>query len=334
MRKPSFLALAPLRCLPWLLVAGLASCAGSQRFTASPSDYDDYRRIRLSSGFLTRLESAFDYLERQPQGAWRHQVEPWFERADERYLVRHWDDRSNLERYLTALPNAPRSGLVSARIEQLERLKRKLAERDQAFLSEAQRRSADFSDAKKARSSFVRSLMTWVAQMSTSQSLGKPQVEWQGELTNAFFEGFTASQCNADSCVRRFLQSFEIPRHAGLETRAVDFSIQLDLVEGRLQSITLSGDELFARLAEAATARPVDEDDLQAKAEALGTAAQLLSMALANGFTNPDCEQEAISPVVLARACNGRVARAVAGETADDPDQVIVSQASTVAPRR
>jgi hypothetical protein len=313
----------------WLcfLCLALSACAAARSLTATPEDYARYRAIRLSDGFLERLQAAFSYLQAEPQGAFRGDVERWFQRADERYLVRHWDDLSNLQRYYAQLPSAPRAGLVKARIEQLEALRGAVAAEEQTFLGAERIRQEDLDAAKLARANFVRAVSAWVEQLARLNDFDRELPEWSAEFRRSFFEDGAPGSCEGDLCRKRFLLSFELPEQRGLTTQAVDFTLTLRLAAGKLVSAELSGEGLFDHLAEAATARSIARQDLQAHAEAIGVAAQLLGMAFAVGFTDPSCEQEAVSPVVLARQCQGRSAVAIAAEEPGQPDRIIVSRA-------
>lgn len=306
------------------LLVVTTACGGAARLVASPEDYDHYRRIRLERTFLGRLGAASRYLDAQPKGAFRADVERWFQRADERFLLRHWDDLSNLERYVKALPDAPRAGLARARIATLRELAARVAREEADFLEREAQRQRDLDAAKAARGAFIRTLLGWVQLQAVTDDFGKPPQLWSEALRPLHDQGGAAS-CESGSCRKVFLASFEIPRHEGLETRAVTFTLTAHQQRGKLVKLELSGPALFDRLAEAATARASDPEDLQARAESIGVAAQLLSMTLASYFGDAACEREAISPVVLERACKGRSAQVIAATQATEEDRIIVS---------
>jgi hypothetical protein len=291
--------------------------------TADSEDYARYRDVRLERTFLGRLALAWQYLEAEPDGAFRSEVERWFERADERFLVRHWDDASNLGRYAEALGSAPRVGMARARLAYLEALRQQKVDDEQAFLKVEQQRQEDLDAAKEARSAFVRLVMQLVQVQAASAEFGLPSAEWT-TLRAPFFDEAPAATCTPELCSKGILASFEIPRQDGLETRAVVVNLRAHLKGGRLHALELGATGLFDRLAEAATARPSDPQDLQARAEAIGVAAQLLHMSLSPGFSDPSCEREAISPVVIARECNRRGAYAIAAESEGEEDRVLV----------
>lgn len=309
-----------------LLASGsaLVACGSAKKLTASPEDYGGYRKIRLEREFVERLGAAWDYLERHPKGAFRPEVKQWFEGADERYLVRHWDDLSNLQRYAARLRGAPRVGIVEARIVQIEGLRERVTREEQVFLDQERERQQAFDEAKQDRQSFVRSVTRWAALLSTLKDFGKPRDAWEPAFQTAFFEEDVPGNCFSDSCRKRFLSSFEIPRQDGLETRAASFRLTLTLQEERLKAAELAGEGLFDRFSEAATGRAVDPGDLQARAEAIGTATQLLRMALSAGFSESTCERDAISPVVIARECDGRAIFAIVAEQPGDDDRVVI----------
>jgi hypothetical protein len=300
-------------------------CAEFDPIVASPDDYDHYREIRLEGTFLGRLAAAWRYLKTQPEGAFRPEVERWFQRADERFLLRHWDDVSNLDRYTRALPDAPRTGLASARMAVLGELRDRVAREEAEFLEQEAQRQKDLDAAKEARGTFIRTLLGWTQLEVTSRDFGKPPEAWSQDFRSPYFDDPPQATCDAERCRKSLLASFEIPRLHGLETRAASYTLTAHLHAGNLRELELAGPALFDRIAEAATARPSDPGDLQARAESIGVAAQLLSMTLAVGFSDPACEQDAISPVVLARACNGRSAYVIAAEDESQEDRIVVT---------
>jgi hypothetical protein len=317
-----------VKALPVPLLFGLflgftGSCTELRPVTADPEDYALYRELRLEQSFLGRLGAAWRYLESQPDGAFRPEVERWFQRADERYLTRHWDDASNLDRYVDALAGAPRVGLARARLAYLVALREAKATKEQAFLESEAQRQRDLDEAKLARGAFVRLVMELVQVQATSTDWDKPTNAWAG-LKGPFFEQEPRATCSATECRKAVLTSFEIPRHEGLETRAVVLNLRAQLRQGRLRAVEIGATGLFDRLAEAATARPTDPGDLQARAEAIGVATQLLEMSLSAGFSDPACQREAVSPVVVLRQCGGRSAHVVAAENEGDEDRIVV----------
>lgn len=309
-----------------ILLAPLLGCSSARVLVASPEDYERYREVRLEHSFLGRLSAAWRYLAAEPEGAFRPQVERWFERADERFLARHWDDASNLRRYVEALSDAPRVGLARARLETLAALRQGKVDEERTFLEQEAQRQRDFDAAKEARGAFVRTVMDLVHTAAASPDFGKPKDEWTA-LSGPLFEADPRATCSPELCQKRLLLSFEIPRHDGLETRAVVLELRAELQNGRLRAVEFAAPALFDRVAEAATARPSDPGDLQARAEAIGVSTQLLDMALSAGFSDPACQEEAVSPVVIARACKGLRARVIAAETEGEPDRVRVERA-------
>jgi hypothetical protein len=319
---------APLSHRVIALVAMLlcgAACGTLNRVITSPDDYQHYRRIRLESTFLGRLGAAWRYLDAQPRGAFRADVERWFQRADERFLLRHWDDVGNLTRYVDALPNAPRTGLARARITLLRELSDRVAREEATFLEREAQRQNDLDAAREARGTFIRTLLGWVQLQAVSEDFGRSSADWSDELRALYVPESGPPACDASRCRKAFLASFEIPRHEGLETRAVTFTLTAQLRGGKLEQLELAGPALFDRLAEAATARPSDPEDLQARAESIGVAAQLLSLTLASHFGDAACEKEAVSPVVLSRECKGRTAKVIAAVEASEEDRIVVT---------
>lgn len=105
--------------LVWLFSCATPGCASTRRLTSSVDDYERYREIRLTQGVVPRLAAGWHYLQSQPDGQYRSDIEPWFSALEERYLQASWNDARQLGRYLQALGDSPRSEQVRTRVKRL-----------------------------------------------------------------------------------------------------------------------------------------------------------------------------------------------------------------------
>jgi hypothetical protein len=84
----------------------------------------------------------------------------------------------------------------------------------------------------------------------------------------------------------------------------------------------LSGPELFTRVAEAVEVNAVPAGNPQARAEALAHAVDVLADALEDPLPKARCAIEVVSPVILARRCEGVKLEVVAGLEAGGLDRL------------
>jgi hypothetical protein len=140
--------------------------------------------------------------------------------------------------------------------------------------------------------------------------------------------------CDERQCTKTLSVEFSLPTREGLRVEQANFDIVSRLDRGTLQSATLQGHGLFSRLSESASLQGVGFDDLQARAEAIGTAVVVLSAMLEPSLPHATCAGEAFSPTVLLRQCRGHRVEAIIGESFEQPDRLeIRAVASDPAPK-
>lgn len=128
--------------------------------------------------------------------------------------------------------------------------------------------------------------------------------------------------------------SYSVPEGLQQSPREAIYDVGLALEQGGVRRAWITGPELFTRLGEAMRVSAVSPTDLVGRAEAIGQATQLLSMAVEAALPASRCEAGAVSPVVLHRLCDGVELRVVSAVNLGDEDQIIVSPAPASAPAR
>jgi hypothetical protein len=117
---------------------------------------------------------------------------------------------------------------------------------------------------------------------------------------------------------------YSVPEGKGLVSKSALFDVELTLYRGTVARARLSGPELWSRLYEATDRRPVRPGDTQARTEAIARAVQVLESALGASFAPAQCARDAVSPVIIARECQGVRVTATAAPTPESDDELVV----------
>jgi hypothetical protein len=227
-----------------------------------------------------------------------------------------------LSRYLEALPLGPHAEQANQRILELERGRRGEVERDARALAKARLVQDRVRRAAEARSEFVFAVAEWVRRLSTVDSWGKRTSDLDHEFIHAYRVSEPVAACDTTLCTKNLRLSYQVSGAGELVSREATIAIELDLEDGGIVRARLAGPALFSRVGEATQNTAVEPFDLQARAEAIGQSARVVAHALEATLPEASCRREAVSPVVLERACNGLRARMVAAEVEGDDDVV------------
>jgi hypothetical protein len=164
---------------------------------------------------------------------------------------------------------------------------------------------ADLARAATQRKAFLEELATWVGMLAKVRVWNQPIAAVDAEVATRLNLADPAT-CQLDLCATPRKTRFAIPHSQGrLVPRDASFEVELVLRDGLVSEIRLGGRELFSRVGEAQDLKPVSFADPQSRAEAIGRALSLVSIALGSSFPEETCARPAVSPVVLDRACDG-----------------------------
>jgi len=303
----------------------LVGCGASTRsLTADPVDYELYRRTRTAQTAERRLSASFAYLEQMPEGRWRPEVDAWFARAERAYFEWAKQRRSRLQRYLDTLPRGPHATLAAERIAELELSVRLQKRRDARILEEALGVEEKLADAEALRRAVVGNFADWTRRLAGIKTWGQPTSELGSELIFHYRMEDPRARCADERCNKSLQLPFAIPDSGRLATRKALLDVELTLFRGGVVKARLAGPELFNRVSEASEVRPVRPDDAQGRAEAIARAVQIVEGALPPELSSVACRREAVSPVVLARECDGLRVTMVAATSADVDDELVI----------
>jgi hypothetical protein len=314
--------------LPALLAVVLGGCAGAapiaRQVSADPEDYHAYRTWRVTSDPEPKLAAAWTYLRGQPHGRWRSEVRAWFSRADAAYRSRARNDIARLREYLLALPDGPSSAAVADRIAELELASSFASRREARFTERAREFEERLGDAQRMRQTLLDGFSGWIARLAALSPWGARLTELDHQFIFAYRLEEPRARCDDARCVKLVSLPYALPERGKLTARRAVFDVVLATPDGRVASATLTGPQLFDRLAEASLLMPVSPGDQLARAEAIGRAVQIAAAALEPKLPAQRCAREAVSPVVLHRECDGLRVRLIAAETPDQEDRLEV----------
>jgi hypothetical protein len=310
------------RARGWLAIGLLAfsvGCAALPTLSERPEEYALYRAARVAPTLEERLRAADRYLREAPTGPHRKQLRAWFNREEEKYYLRAFNRLAALYAYEAALPQGPHIAEVKARIATLEarrvQSQRKVSAEDRA-IAEGQAR---LSRADAERRAFVSVFKEWTLRFTRIRTFGEPTSELDDETIFAFRLSAPRGACRGDSCKKLIEIRYQVPGERQLLQRVSLLEVQLELERGLLGSARLAGPELWTRLGEALSLRPLPNPSPEERADAVRRSSLLIKALLEQRFPAASCEVQATS-AVIERACHGQRVRMVAGAGGADDD--------------
>ena len=314
-----WLSRSVLGCLP-LLVA----CASTARVTGDFGEYRSYRQTRVATTLEEKLGASERYLRQYPRGDYADEVRRWFLPAEKHYFKLSYDNLPRLRAYLDAMPRGPHAEAASERITELESLRVYADRREKRMLDRAHGIEQRLAQAAEERRTFLREFVLLTRLLGATRSFGQPTSELDSELLLRFRVRQPPGHCEGDHCSKVLPFVYGVPEEKRLTDRSLDVVLEITLDHGLVQQLSLSAPELLTRVAEASRVSAVPPDNPQARAEALGQALDIVSDALAEALPVSACATEAVSPVVLARRCQGLRLEVIAGTDASAVDRVLV----------
>ncbi len=312
-------------CFAFAFALMLSACASTARMTGDFGDYADYRRTRLATTLEQRLGASDRYLREYPDGDYREEVRAWFKPAEKRYFKLAWDNLPRLRAYLDAMPHGPHAEAVTDRITELDSRRVFADRREQRMLEHASGIETHLAMAAEQRREFLREFSTLARSLGKTRSFGAPTSELDSELLLRFRVRQPSGTCDGDRCSKEFSFPYSVPEDKILTDRAGRVTLEIVLERGLVQRLSLAGPELLTRLAEAVEVNAVPAGNPQAHAEALAHALDVLDDALEEPLPKARCAVDVVSPVVLARRCDGVKLEVVAGLEAGALDRLTIT---------
>jgi hypothetical protein len=307
------------RAWAWLCWLALG-CSSLPTLGERPETYHLYRTARVAPTEEERLRAAHRYLREAPQGPHAKQLRRWFDRAEERYYLAAFDRLPHLYAYREALPEGPHIEEVRSRIAALEGRRSRRAAQESEEDARIAKTQARLAEADTRRRVFVATFKEWTARLGRVRSWGEPTSELDDETIFAFRLSPPRGACHGDVCKKLLQLEYEVPGDRQLLVRAAVLEVELGLERGLLQRARLSGPELWTRLAEALSLRPLPNPTPEQRADALNRASLLVKALLETSLPAAECDKPAAPPLLVVRTCRGLSARMHAGAAATEDD--------------
>jgi hypothetical protein len=312
-----------------LLLSSLVGCAALPTLTERPESYHLYRTARVAPTLEERLRAADRYLREVPNGPHSKQLRGWFTGTEEKYFLSAFNRLPNLYAYREALPHGPHIEDVRSRIALLEGKRSRQVEQQSDEDARIQATQARLTQADRQRRAFVATFKDWTARLTKIKTFGEPTSELADETIFAFRLSEPRGACQGDSCKKLLQLAYEVPGERELVARAALLEVQLQLERGLLARARLAGPELWTRLAEALSLRPLPSPTPEERADAVNRALMLVRALLEPALPAAECPDLPVTaPLVLLRSCHGITARMLAGPSAADDDSLEIAPAT------
>ena len=317
---PRMMAVARMACLVVLLAS--AGCGAKLRqIVASSDDYADYRAFRTAPALGARLKAASLYLQCHSDGAFHEEVAAWFDNVEPLFFQMLADSASGMQTYLDALPAGPHAEsaaqrrdamLAAARAEAGERLSAKGADIERRLAAAAQ-----------SREDVLTAYAAWMGRLLDFDAWGRTPNVAHADFGSAWASE-PAPKCVPDHCSKLLTTRYELEVDGKPESFVSILEVSLRLSKkGKVVSATLSGPDLFSRLAEAHEAEPVADSE-EGRSRAIKFVVQLTSGAIERRLDRVRCGRDPSPPAVMVRECDGYKVELVPKTTTAEEDRVVI----------
>ncbi|MBN2195585.1 MAG: hypothetical protein JW751_22385 [Polyangiaceae bacterium] len=304
-----------------LVVTG---CAGLRRLGARPAEYAAYREVRTAETVEERLTAAHAYLNRYPGGVWTEELGRWYRAEEARYWAESYDSLPRLRAYLAALPQGLHHGEVARRVRELELAREYAREREQRFELRAREIAAELDAAQRGRQILLVEVTRFIQLLAGIRTWGAPTSELDSTFLHHWRILRPMARCVGGRCAKTLSLDYAVPEAGALSSRQAIFDVVVELERGRVARAVLTGPELWNRVAEAVSLRPVAPDDPLARLEAVAVALTVAENALERVLPAARCATAATSPTVLVRTCDGVRVTMIAAPVNTEEDRVVV----------
>lgn len=309
------------RAWPIALVL-LASGCGWIR--ASSAEYGAYRQTRVGPTFEARLAASHAYLKKYPHGAYADEVRGYFEEAEPVFFRSRERDPRGLASYLETLPSGPHAREVRSRLAAI----RENTSGPDSLSVAAEATEARLAANAKARERAASELTFFVDGLTDPEAYAGPLPQGPADLLVAFALALPAPVCKpADIgrlCEKEVTADFVVPSPNGVVERQMSYVVTLaEDASGRPTRARIEGEELFSRLEEARSIRPIDPTSVDDRVAAVARAVELVTASFeARVSGDSSCRKDVRVPEVAHFECKGMRAVAIAGTEPGAPDVI------------
>jgi len=271
-----------------------------------------------------RLAAAHTYLKKYPHGAYAGEVRAYFDEAEPAFFRSRERDPKGLASYLEALPAGPHAKEVRSRLAAI----RENTSRPDSLSVAAEATEARLAAVAKARERAASELTFFVDGFSDPDAYATPLTEGPADLLVAFALALPAPVCkpveSGRVCEKEVTADFAVPSPNGPVERQMSYVVTVrEDPAGRPTSARIEGEELFSRLEEARSLRPVDPTSVDDRVAAVTRAVELVTASFeARVSGDSSCRKDVRVPEVARYECKGMRAVAIAGTEPGAPDAI------------
>jgi hypothetical protein len=307
-------------------------CASIDAITTPNDEWIAYRKTRVSPTLEGRLVAADRYLARYPKGSFAKEVRGFFDTAEPLYFDQHRDRIEGLYLYLATLPAGPHEAEAKQRLFRL----RERSGGPVGFDADALRTDARIGRLAKARAMAREAILGPLRSFLDRDVFERPLSQAKPDLLVSWSLSLPWPRCSLDEeakdgrvrkCTKLLELPYEISTGEGAEERqaTVEIVIEQDR-EGRPRRVTIGGPELFHRLEEIQTGRPVERGDTSAAAMALTNAVDLVRREFATNVSDdPACRKPSRGIALLLMSCDGLNLVVSPGLEPGEDDRVMIT---------
>jgi hypothetical protein len=196
--------------------------------------------------------------------------------------------------------------------------------RESRFDEKVERMEERLAQAERGRRKLLTTISAWSARLAAFREWGRRTSGLGHDFIYAFRLEAPPARCSETLCTKTVVIRYEIPENKQPSPREAVYDVRLELVDGGVTEVVLTGPDLFSRLGEAVSLRPIDPTDYAARTEAIARAVDLVALSVDAALPPTDCAVEAVSPVLLHRKCDGVELRMVAATDPSEEDRLVV----------
>ena len=239
------------RFLPLLL----ASCAFARPMTASNGDLADYRAVALAKTEGDRLSRATRYLDRHPNGAWADDVRTAFANEEPAYYRACTTSRSAAIDYLAWLPHGPHAEAALSLVRSFD--EHEPEDEQSRMLKAAHENEARLERMAQERTDASEAAVE-AARVAIDGAIFGHKLEEAHDLSRWLLGGLSFGRTPTE---RTRKLPFTVPTRTGPVERVLELTLDVQLLNGTISFVQISGPDLFQRWAEAALVREVTREE-------------------------------------------------------------------------
>jgi hypothetical protein len=245
------------------LLISACGCNAGRAFIATPSDYADYRRVRIADSIEGRMAATWDYLEQRPDGEYHKRLSRYFAKAEPVFYKVKRRSMKGLEAYLRSLPHGPHA---EDALEELMNMRME-SRRGELLLRQARVAGIRLDFDRKKRHDAATLLTWWIGSLLNEALWDAPLSRAPKEFVVRYRLSLPRPECEPHDddpdyrrCFKSVERGFRVAGGGKMVERTLAFDVELELDDRwRLTAATISGSGVFVSTVEAQLEETFDD---------------------------------------------------------------------------